>query len=359
MRPTARIAPPDTVASGSGRALGRLIAADTKDFTRTLQTGFATLFLFGFFLLVIGSLDLAFSAASTEPKVTISGTDASIVSALEAQLPQHGLTVTSDPPEANLFVEAVAGRVSIVVDAEQKPSWRVVWQAVRRTGVSAGEITVTDSEGVWKADILQQNLAPAVGMGFIAIVFVGTAVPLVALRERGMLRLLGTTPVRSSSLVLSMIPARMGFAIVEIAVVLVIASSRSYVDAGMIWRLLATMVLSLAMLFPLAFLFAARARHAANMQQLMVALTMLLVGLGGGFVPPQIIPVPLQTIFNLVPTTWMIQAIAADLTGITPFMSIYLLWALMIIAAAAAFFGASRLFSWDRESRFGWRDVRP
>lgn len=358
-----RSAPTSTDAAAA-RASGRrpridpafrpLVAADTKDLARTLQTGFASLFLFAFFLLVIGTIDFMFSVGASAPKVAIVSTDASFVDEIEAQLEERELAVT-DPDAATLVIREEQGRIAIVVDAEENPDWHAAWQSVRGTGAAVRDISVLDTDGVWRADILQQNLAPAIGIGFMAIVFVGTAVPLVGSRERGLLRLLGTTPVRSSTFILSLIPARSVVAIVEIAVVLIIAVSRSYVDAGMLWRLTISLVLGLAMLFPLAFLLAARARNAANMQQLMVALTMLLVGIGGGIFPTQAIPVPIQVIFSALPTTWMIQAIGIDLAGVEPLLNVYVLWVLMATCAATALLLAARIFSWDRETRSGWR----
>lgn len=332
---------------------GRLVAADTKDLGRTLQTGFATLFLFGFFLLIIWTLSLMLSG-SGDPKVAVASSDTEFTTQVSSALAGRGIEVVDDASEANLLVQESDGLVAMVTSVDDEPAWQSTWQAVRSVGVSSQDISVVDSDGVWKADILQGNLAPALGLGLMAIAFVGTAVPLVSMRERGTLRLLGATPLRNSTLVLSLIPARLCFALVEFAVVLVIATTRSYVDPEMIWRLVISMVLSLSMLFPIAFLLGSRARNAANMQQLMVTITMLLVGLGGGILPPEIIPGPVQFLFNLIPTTWMIQAVGTDLSGIEPDMSIYVLWGLMLACSVVAFILAARLFSWDRESRRTW-----
>lgn len=331
-------------------AYWRLVAADTKDVVRTLQTGFASLFLFVFFLAIIMVIDALFTLAATTPKVAIVSPEASFVAAVESSLTADGIALV-DPDAATVVVSQQHGHVDLVVDAQANPQWNGVWRAVRSTGAAVADITVIDTDGVWRADIVQQNLAPAIGMGLMAIAFVGTAVPLVSMRERGILRLLGTTPVRSSTFVLALIPARFAVAVVEIAVVLAIAASRAYADIGMLWRLGVSLVLGLAMLFALAFVLAARARSAVNMQQWMVGLTMLLVGLGGGFFPPQMVSAPVQALFDAVPSTWMIQAISADLTGATPTLSIYAVWGLMGVCAVLALWLASRFFSWDRESR--------
>ncbi|PMC03817.1 hypothetical protein CJ226_07205 [Microbacterium sp. UMB0228] len=326
----------------------QLVAADTKDLSRTLQAGFATLFLFGFFLLVIWALSLML-AGSGSPRVVVDGSDAGLAGRIDSALSERGIDLVDDPSAANILVQEAEGKVTMVVSADETPAWQGVWQAVRGAGVEIMDITVVDSEGVWKADILQANLAPALGLGLMAIAFVGTAVPLVSMRERGTLRLLGTTPLRNDTLVLSLIPARLCFALVEFGVVLVIAATRHYVEPGMLWRLSISMLLSLVMLFPLAFLLGSRARNAANMQQLAVTLTMLLVGLGGGILPSEIIPGPLQVLFNVIPTTWMIQALGADLAGIEPDLPLSALWVLMAVCGAVAFVLAARLFSWDRE----------
>jgi len=338
-------------------AFCRLVAADTKDLVRTLQTGFVSLFLFAFFLAVIFAIEVLFAMAATDARITVVSEDASFVSTIDSSL--GDAVAASTPDAATIVVAEQNGHVELVIDAQANPDWHSVWRAVRGAGVAPADISVVDTDGVWRTDIVQQNLAPAIGMGLMAIAFVGAAVPLVSMRERGLLRLLGTTPVRTTTFVLALVPVRLVVAIAEIAAVLAIAAIRSYTDIGMLWRLGISLMLGFAMLLSIAFVLAARARNAANMQQWMVALTMALVGIGGGFVPPQTIPAPLQVFFDVVPTTWMIQAISADLTGATPAMSVYVLWALMTGCTVAALAIAARTFSWDREPgvrRSGRRD---
>lgn len=335
---------------GAGRrAFGRLVLVDVKDLSRTLQTGFAMLFLFLFYLLVIFVIDLAFSSGSTPPVVVVSAAHSPLTQSIQEELGARGIDVVSDASESNTRVSGQADALTVTLDASDSPPWREVWQAVRAAGVNSASITVVDSEGDFKVDLVRMNLGPALGVGLMAIAFVGTAVPLVSLRERGVLRLLGTTPVPNSALVMSLVPARVVVAAIEVAIVLFIAIARNYVDLSNVWRLALSMVLSLVMLLPLAFLMASKARNASSMQQGMAMLTMLLVSAGGGIIPTQGTPIAVQVLFNAIPTTWVMQAAGSDLADVTPFVGVPWLWCLMVVVGGIAFFLSLRMFSWDRE----------
>jgi len=325
-----------------------LTVMGTKDLLRNVQTGFAMLFLFGFYLVVIFAIDFAFTSGNAQAVVSVAASSPSFQSDLLGALASRGINTTSTAEDANMSVSEDSGRVVVTISADELPSWKGVWQAVRATGVATSDISVVDTTGDRKIDILQANLGPALGLGFMGIAFIGTTVPLVSMRERGTLRLLGTTPLRTSSFILSLLPARYALGLIEVGVVLGIALSRNYVDGGTVWRLLITMLISLFMLFPLAFLFGSRASNAATMQQTMAMLAMILVIPAGGIFPPEIIPDVVQVALNALPTSWMIYALGTDLTGAHPFTSVYILWALMLVVSAAALITASKVFSWDQ-----------
>lgn len=307
------------------------------------------LFLFLTYLAVIFAIDFTFSNSATTPEVLLQSTNSAVGQQIEEQLTSRNIAIVNNPEQANVLVSQEAGFVTITIDAATRPPWREVWQAVRLSGVKADDIAVFDTEGDWKIDLVRLNLGPALGVGLMAIAFVGTTVPLVAMRERGTLKLLGTTPVTNTALVLSLVPIRIVVAGVEMAIIFAIAVSRNYIDIDLTWRLGLSMLMSLGMLLSLAFLFASKARNASSTQQGMAMLTMLLVSAGGGIFTPLATPVVVQVLFNSIPTTWVMQALGADLSGVTPFIDVSFLWILMTLTACIAFAVSVRTFSWDRE----------
>ncbi|MCB7136946.1 ABC transporter permease [Cellulosimicrobium marinum] len=176
-------------------------------------------------------------------------------------------------------------------------------------------LDATFADGAAQVDLVRLNLGTALGVGLMSIAFLGTAVPLVALRERGTLRLLGTTPVPRGLFLLSMLPVRVVLAAGEGLVVLVIAAAAGYTGGAGAGRLAVTMILGIAMLFALALLFAARARSAETAQQAMATLPLLLIAPGGGIIPVGLLPDAVQVVCNAIPTTWLIAALGVDLAG--------------------------------------------
>ena len=197
-------------------------------------------------------------------------------------------------------------------------------------------------------DPLRANLGVAAMNGIASLAFVGTTVPLVAMRERGILRLFGTTPLRRSVFLLAQLPTRLAVALVVVSAALGIALWRGYFDAAGLAGPGLTFALGTAMLLALSLLLAARARNAESAQQTGVMLTIVLMWASGGLLPPEMVPGAVQFVLNCLPTTWFAAAAGAGLTGATPFLPVPALWLLMLAATGLAAWVAARSFVWDQ-----------
>jgi ABC-type multidrug transport system permease subunit len=199
-------------------------------------------------------------------------------------------------------------------------------------------------------DMLGPNLGVLLMAGFSAIALVGTTVPIVAMRERGTLRVFATVPLSRLTFLLALLPVRVAIAAAEVAVVLVIVAVREGPHPLALLRLLITASLGLAMLLCVAFLAAARARSAESTQQSMAMVSILLVFASGGLLPEEIVPAPVTALMRVLPTTWFADAVRADAVGFTPFLPVPVLWLGMLLVAACALLVALRRFDWDGRS---------
>lgn len=197
---------------------------------------------------------------------------------------------------------------------------------------------------------LRSALPSILMTGLAGVAFMALTVPLVSMRERGLLRLLGTTPLKRPTFLAAQLPARLALAAFEVAFVIALAYVAGYVgEDSKLWRLLGTLVIGIAMLFACAMLLANRARNAEAVHQGMTVLVMALFVFSGTFLPPGTLPAFTEILTNAIPSTWFAISLGVDLTGATPFLPVPLLWAMMLIVTLVAGLLASRCFEWDQE----------
>lgn len=199
--------------------------------------------------------------------------------------------------------------------------------------------------------ILRTNLATIATIGFMAITFLGTAVPIVTLRERGTLRLFGTTPVRKGVFIAAQTPVRLVAGVVVAAIVTGTAVAMGSIEAFGLARLLVTFALGLAMFFAFAYLLASRSRNAELVNNVAVMLPIAAMFASGDVFPREVIPQPVAVVLEALPTTWFVRAAAADLSGVAPSIPVPILWAMMAAVTAVAAVLAARLFVWDDRDR--------
>lgn len=321
-----------------------------RDMMRNPLSGLSMLFMFVVIIAVYTSMWFAFTVLGAFPVVAVAPDDVQVSSALKGA----GVTVVSPgAPDRNAEVTVDGDRVSVVLDSTARPAWNSIWVGLRDAGYAPDAIAVMDDSGDVKLDPLRFYLGVAALTGIASAVFIGLTVPLVGMRERGMLRLFGTTPLRRSTFLLAQVPARLVVVLAEVVIVVAIAVWRRYVDGIDVLSLAVTVVLGSAMLFALALVFAGRSRNAEATQQSMVMITLLLVFASGGIIPPGVLPGIVQVAMNALPTTWFVAALDADLTGAEPFVPVPVLWLLMALGACGALVLASRRFEWDQSEPRG------
>jgi ABC-2 type transport system permease protein len=206
-------------------------------------------------------------------------------------------------------------------------------------------------DAVLTVPFLRDNLGMILAMGVMSVAFMGTTVPLVTMRERGTLRLFGTTPVSRLSFVLAQLPVRSAVCALEAGVVLGLALALGRVDAGGVLRFLLTAAIGSVMLVSIGFLFAARSRNAELATQLTGFVPVVVLATSGTAFPIEVYPEWVRVAFEILPTTWFMQAVNADLNGVAPFLPVSVLWVLMLAAAVVATLAAARLFGWDDRER--------
>lgn len=331
-------------------ALREMSAANARELSRNGKSIFSVLFMFGFFLVLIWALNFAINIGNRPaPVVSVSGASAVSANALD-ELSKHGIGATSsgEPSDGVNAVVTIEGKKAQVVLGEDLPNWAGVVASLEAAGIANSDIVVVDAQGNPAVDLFRSNLAATLMMGYAGVAFLGTSVPLVALRRRGTLRLLGTTPLKRMTFILSQTPVRFGIGAVQALIVILLALAYGYVSGANLLRLIVTLLLGLAMFFAFGYLLASRSRNPELITQISGILPVLILFVSGSVFPTYILPDVVQEAIKFLPTTWFVQAASTDLVGTEPFLNVYLLWAMIAAVVIAVTVLASRLFKWDQ-----------
>lgn len=185
-------------------------------------------------------------------------------------------------------------------------------------------------------------------MALIQLGLFGTALPLVQLRQAGVLRQLGTTPLRRWVLAASQIALRLVLSVLLVA--LMVGLSRVAYGLEMVgnWFILLTVVIlgSLVMI-ALGYLLAARLRNAESGNGVLTAAFMPLMFLSGLFFPLEAAPSWMRTASTFVPSTYLGDALRQVMVGATPRFTLAIDLAVLAACLGVLAIGAVRVFRWE------------
>lgn len=336
------------------RAFAQLARNDLKDAVRDPQIGVSMLTMMLVLLAIHSCMWLAFTVSGEAPRVHLGD---GLRSETRAQLrgfeaAEAGeIAETAEPAKiakaANVRVEPRGEGGAVISVLEPGVGWDPVWQAVRESGVPAREITVLGRDGEAMPDFLRMNLGTTLLAVLASVAFLGTTVPVVQARERGMLRLLGMTPLPRWLFLLSKVPARALLIVIATLGIATIAILRRYAEPAALPSLALTVCCGSIAVFGAAALFAARSSNAEATQQGMVFVSLLLVFSSGAVLPAAILPEPMRVTMGFLPGSWFAEAAASDLAGLDPLLPLPVSWALLLLFGAVCFAAAGRRFSWD------------
>lgn len=332
-------------------AFAELSSWNAKEMYRNKKSAISILFMFFFFFILIIGLNFAINYGNRpDPVVAVTG-DAATVQEITSALEAQGIATTTDVEEgsnANATVVTEGSKALLILDSEDKPTWIAAAGAISDAGY---DISVADENGSPEIDLLRANLAGLAAIGLMAISFMGTAVSIVSLRERGTLRLLGTTPLKKLTFIAAQTPVRFVLGAAVGTIIALVAVVLGYTDLIGLARLAVTFVLGLLMFFSFTYLLASRSRNSEFINQVSVFITIFALFISGNVFPKDFLPEPVLTAINVLPTTWFMQAAGADLAGTPTFANIYILWALMAATIAIVAPLAAKLFLWDDRER--------
>jgi ABC-2 type transport system permease protein len=190
-------------------------------------------------------------------------------------------------------------------------------------------------------------LASGLFVALASVAFYGIAVPLVALRERGTLRLLSTTPMPRLTVMLAQAPARLALVLGHAAVIAALSAAFGHLPVARLGSLLITCLAGLALLVPIGFLLGTILPSAEAAANALTFALLALLGLAGLFLPLDAMPEAVRGPLGLLPPGLLGAAIRHDLTGVPADHPAWTAWLACLAAGAVLTAAAVRAFRWD------------
>ena len=174
------------------------------------------------------------------------------------------------------------------------------------------------------------------------------AIPLVADREKLILKRLAATPLKRWQLVGSNVLMRLLIALVQTVIIVGVGVAAFHVEiTGSLLLALAFVALGAMAFLALGYVIAsfAKTEEAANGMTSVVQFPMMF--LSGTFFPIAAMPDFLQTVARLIPLTYLADALRQVMVGGAAFAPLYVCAAVLVAWLVGCFFVASRTFRWQ------------
>jgi ABC-2 type transport system permease protein len=185
-------------------------------------------------------------------------------------------------------------------------------------------------------------------MSLMQLGLFATATPLVSLREEGVLRRLGATPLPRWMLIIGQLGMRVTIAMVQAVLIIGISVALFHVKVqGSYLALFGLVLLGALSFIGLGYLIAALARTVETANGVTSAVNFPMMFLSGIFFPLAVLPAFLLPFVRIIPLTYLADALRQVTAGSTPAFPMWIDvavlagWGLVCTALAA------RFFRWD------------
>jgi ABC-2 type transport system permease protein len=356
------------------RALLLLTVANIKSFTRDRAAMFWTLAFPLIFVILFGSI---FSGGSSTRTIGFADLDASPASsALESAFSSVGSLKLEAGSEDDLVARMKKGELSAVIVVPKGYGDTVA------AGTATADVTVYTDPSQSSADAATRQLVgyvlaavnsrqpPTVEPSFQAVqtsdlTFISylvpsilgmslmqlgifSAVPLVADRQKLILKRLQATPLRRWQLVGSNVLMRLLIAVVQTAIIVGVGSAAYHVQVAGSWLLIGALILLGSLAFiALGYVIASFATTEDSANGMTSVVQFPLMFLSGTFFPIDAMPDFLKTVARALPLTYLGDGLRQVMVDGTPFAPLWLCFAFLAAWLVGCFVVAARFFKWQ------------
>lgn len=172
--------------------------------------------------------------------------------------------------------------------------------------------------------------------------------PIVADRENKLLKRLGATPLRRSTMVISAVVFRLAIALVQAALIIIVARSVFHVPMLGNWAFLFGMVLLGALAFiSIGYMLSAFAKTQETITPMLMAIQFPMMFLSGIFFPVDIMPGFLKPVMQALPLTYLGDALRQIMVQASAIHSLAFDIGVLAAWLAGCMIIAIRFFRWE------------
>jgi ABC-2 type transport system permease protein len=359
------------------RALLLLTAANIKSFTRDRAALFWTIAFPLIFIFLFGAI---FSGGSSDRTIGFADLDKSAHSAelREAFATQPNVKVV-ESSEEDLVAKMRDGQLSAVlvvpagygatIDAKAAPATLKVYTDPAQTAAQGATFQLVGgvlgavnqaasgrppavtfaNQAIQTQDLtFISYLVPSIlGMSLMQL-GIFSAIPLVADREKHILKRLQATPLRRWQLVGSNVLMRLLISVIQTAIIVGVGAGVFKVQISGNWLLIGVLVVLGSMTFiALGYVIASFAKTEESANGMTSVVQFPLMFLSGTFFPIDAIPDTLRTVARAMPLTYLGDALRQVMVGGTPFSPLWICFAVLVAWLVVCFGIAARFFRWQ------------
>jgi ABC-2 type transport system permease protein len=199
-----------------------------------------------------------------------------------------------------------------------------------------------------RLSVLDFLLPGILAMSIMQLGLFATALPLISLRQQGILRRLGATPLPRGTLLAAYIAMRLIMAFIQAGIIILVGVFGFGATMAGSWMTFVVLLMLGALTFiSIGFLIAAVARTEEAGNALTSTLQFPMMFLSGIFFPLSIMPDFLKPVINALPLTYLADAMRQEMISSTPYHSMGTNVAVMLAWLAATTMISIRFFKWE------------
>lgn len=356
----------------------QLYVASLKEFVRDRMTVFWTLAFPLVFILLFGVIFAGGGSSQFDVGLVVEdrGAVAQQVADILRKVPVFKISETGHDGEITALKRGDRRAVIVLPDglsaavASKQPTHIPVYYDPANQQASQIVLTVTRQvldqvdrqvSGTAPAFVIQEETVQAaqlrsidfflpgiLAMALMQLGLFGTAQPLVSLRDQGVLRRLGATPLPRWTVLASQIGMRLTIALAQTVIILAVGVIGFQVPLQGNLVLLVGMVMLGALTFiALGYVIAAFSKNQETAAGISSLLNFPMMFLSGLFFPVEFVPSFLQPVIAVVPLTYLVDAIRQIMIGTNPLYPLPLDAGVLAAWLAGSLALAVRFFKWE------------